>query len=113
MNYPGHNFNRIVDIEQILNGIVQITTLYDHGYDTNTKGIRMTNTNCTPSIDGYHLITITGTDTFTISFAQPLTSPGFFGMLLSDWNFYLYNVGAFGGFASTELNNTVYTIHNI
>ena len=114
MNFPSHGFNRIVEIEQLSTGIVQITTLFDHGYSSSSAtvpGIRLAETDCTPSIDGYYNIIVTGSDTFTIS--ATITGSGYNGILLANQVFYLYNTVAFGGFQTSQLNNTPFTIRTI
>lgn len=119
MYYPNHGFNRIVEIEQLAANTVKITTLFDHGFSApdNLK-TRIQNSNCIPSIDGYYTVTVIDSDSFTIKnpeYLSPLqiTTSGFKGILLSDHIFYLYNVTPFGGFSSTDLNSSPFTIRDI
>jgi hypothetical protein len=115
MNYPGHGFNRIVEIIETAANVISITTLFPHGFETGFS-IRLKNTNSVPNMDGYYRdIQVIDTDTFTVSNALNVLSPeilpltvsvvGYNGILLSDLKFYLYNVTPFGGFLADELNN--------
>lgn len=122
MNYPGHGFNKIVDIQQVASNVVSITTLFPHGLETGYS-IRIKNTNSAPAVDGYYRdIQVIDLDTFTISnplniftpLVLPLeiTSPGFKGILLADLKFRLYNVTKFGGFTEDDLNNKEFEIRD-
>jgi hypothetical protein len=125
MYYPNHGFNRIVDISQMGENTVSVTTLFDHGMSEILKNtqVRITGSNCVPSIDGYWVVTPTGEDSFTISNPEDqdeedplpllLQSPGHKGILTSDHNFFLYNVSEFGGFTAPDLNNTLFTVREI
>ena len=117
MYYPGHGFNRIVDIQQIGFNQVQVTTLFDHGYDSKSV-VRITGTNSIPSIDGYYKVVPIDSDSFSISstnLTSPLSiaTPGYKGILAYDHIFYLYNVTPFGGFTSTDLNNVPFQVRDI
>jgi hypothetical protein len=122
MNFPGHGFNKIVDIQQIASNVISITTLFPHGLETGYS-IRIKNTNSAPSVDGYYRdIQVIDLDTFTISnplnilspeiLPLTITSPGFRGSLLADLKFRLYNVTKFGGFTEDELNNKEFEIRD-
>lgn len=117
MYYPGHNFNRIVDIIQSSPNAVQITTLFDHGFDDKSY-VRITGSNSIPSIDGYYKVYPVDNDRFIIQSADltnplALTSGGFRGILSTDYTFYLYNVIPFGGFTQSDLNGTPMVVRNI
>lgn len=117
MYYPGHGFNRITDIQQIGPNLVQITTLFDHGFDEKST-VRLSKTNCSPNVDGFYKVTPIDSDSFAISSADPtnaltLIRPGFRGILTSDHVFYLYNVKPVGGFTASDLNNVPFTIREI
>lgn len=117
MYYPGHGFNRIVDIVQIGPNLVQITTLFDHGFDEKSV-VRITGSNSVPNVDGYYVVTPIDEDSFAISSVDAvnplsISTPGFRGILTSDHTFYLYNVQALGGFTSTDLNNVPFTVRDI
>lgn len=117
MYYPDHGFNRITDIQQIGFNQVQITTLFDHGYDEKSK-VRITGTNSVPNIDGYYSVIPIDDDSFAIK-SQDITAPlhvstpGFKGILSYDYIFYLYNVLPFGGFTTTDLNNVPFKVRDI
>jgi hypothetical protein len=96
---------------------VLITTLFDHGFDS-TSSVRITGTNSVPSIDGYYSVYPVDGDSFVISgadIARPLTitSPGYNGILSSDYTFYLYNVLPFGGFTASDLNGVPFQVRDI
>jgi len=123
MRYPGHGFNRIVDIEQVDVNLVSITTLYPHGLQTGGN-IRLNNTNSVPIIDGYYRdIVVTDLDTFTISnpvdvltpeiLPLTVTTSGFSGILASDYKFFLFNVLSFGGFTTDDLNSKQFQVRYI
>ena len=117
MYYPNHGFNRIVDIQQIGPNLVQITTLFDHGY-TERSSIRITNTNSVPNVDGYYKVTPIDLDSFAISSSDAInplniSRSGFKGILTSDHEFRLYNVTGFGGFTASDMNNVAFTIRDI
>ena len=113
MNFPSHGFNRITEINQAGTGYVQIITLFDHGLNSSSS-VLISGTNSVPSIDGaYCGITIPSSDSFIISTSTILTSPGYTGILSSDYDFYLYNVSEFGGFSTSDLNNKKFTVVDI
>lgn len=118
MYYPGHNFNRITNIEQTDVNTVRITTLFDHGFDS-LSTVRITGTNSVPSVDGYYSVipVLNETDIFEIQgpIATPLvlTQSGYRGILTTDHLFYLYRTTAFGGFTHDELNNKPFVVRDI
>jgi hypothetical protein len=117
MYWQNHGFNRIVDIEQIGPNLVQITTLFDHGFNSKSK-VLLTGTNSIPNVDGYYPVTPIDNDSFAIASSDPtnpldLRQGGHRGILSSDYIFYLYNVTAFGGFTAADLNGVPFTIRDI
>ena len=117
MYFPGHGFNRIVDIESVGTNLVQVTTLFDHGFEDGAH-VRVTNSNSIPSIDGYYPVQLLDSDSFMISApdgSDPLTitTTGHKGILVPDHEFRLYNVKPFGGFTSTDLNNNRFQVRHI
>lgn len=117
MYYPGHGFNRIVNIEQIGENKILITTLFDHGFDTKSH-VKISETNSQPSVDGYYRVTPVESDSFIISNPSGqvplmLSVAGHRGILASDYNFRLYNVRPFGGFTATDLNNTPLKVRDV
>ncbi|RKO94580.1 hypothetical protein BDK51DRAFT_38787 [Blyttiomyces helicus] len=119
MYYPGHGFNRSVDITQIGPNLVQITTLFPHGF-ISTSTVLLRQTNSVPNVDGfYNVILIPNSlDTFAIQssyLSNPLSivTPGFSGILTSDQIFYLTNVTSLGGFTTSDLNNVPFTVRDV
>jgi hypothetical protein len=114
MTWPGHGFNRVVDIEPLVTGGTAVTTLFDHGFDpATTTSVRLSGTNSVPSVDGFHRhMVISGSDTVTLPDVT-VTTPGFTGILTSDQNFHLYKVIPFGGFSSVDLNGVVFSMRKI
>jgi len=117
MYYPGHGFNRIVDIQQVGFNQVQVTTLFDHGFNEKSF-VRLANTNSVPNIDGYYKVIPIDNDSFAIK-STDVTKPlaiskaGYKGILAPDYVFYLYGVTPFGGFNATELNNVPFEVREI
>ena len=114
MRFPNHGFNRITEINQAGTNKVQIITLFDHGLTTGSS-VLVSGTNSVPSVDGaYYNITVPTSDSFIVeSAATTIVSPGYDGILSSDYDFYLYNVSEFGGFTSSDLNNKKFTVKEI
>lgn len=113
MNFPNHRFNKIVSIEQAGPGVVEVTTLLDHGFTTGDS-VRISESNAIPTIDSYYTnITVIGPDTFQVNFAAPITSAGFDGILTTDHTFYLYGVEDFGGFRVNELNHVPFRVREV
>ena len=117
MYFPGHGFNRITSIDQTGPNLVQITTLLDHNF-TDKSTVRLTGTDCIPSIDGFYKVQPLTSDTFAVSredLDNPLVieEPGHQGILTADQTFFLYNVTPLGGFTSAELNNVPFKVREI
>ena len=55
----------------------------------------------------------TVTTVTTTALLSGITLSGFKGVLSTDYNFYLYNVSAFGGFGAADLNNSKFSIREI
>lgn len=113
--FPNHGFNRIIDIQQVSSGVVELTTLFDHQYDLlENNMVCIHNSNSVPSVDGYYqIVAIPSPDTMHILFSNPIVQPGFKGILTSDHNIVLYNIPAFGGFREFDLNGQYFEIRDI
>jgi hypothetical protein len=120
LSFPNHGFNKITSIQnttgipngQTAGNLLIIQTQLPHNFTSNDL-IRITSTNTTPVIDGGYNITKISADTFTIPYSYPLISPGSYGIIGYNQNFYLYSSTDIGGIASTDINNKLFTIRDI
>ena len=120
LSFPNHGFNKITSIQnttgipagQTSGNLLIVQTQLPHNF-TNNELIRITSTNTTPVIDGGYNITTISSDTFTIPYSYPLISPGSYGIIGYDQNFYLYSSTDIGGITSTDINNKSFTIRDI
>ena len=114
INFPGHGFNSIVSIEPYGTGMIaKITTLLPHNFLVGLKVI-LNQTNSSPHVDGvYEIISITGTDSFTIQAEFPLIIPGYSGIIGNSSSFRLYNCLDVGSVPASSINDQLFTIHAI
>ncbi|KAJ3352331.1 hypothetical protein GGF32_003819 [Allomyces javanicus] len=112
VSFPNHGLNRIVDIQQVTPGTIEVTMLLPHKLAAGDT-VCVSQSNSTPSIDGKYTIQNVQDDTFQIRFDQTLTSSGFNGILCGDLNIVMYGVPAFGGFREADLNGVYLTVRDI
>lgn len=113
VSFPGHGFNKIVDIQNAIGGGVTIQTLLPHG-KSDGDTVRVSQTNCVPSIDGggYNVSNAT-LDTFTIDVPFPISSAGSSGIIGLHQDFYLYGVRTVGGLLPSVINGSSFTVRDI
>ena len=111
VEFPGHGFNSVISITNAGVGILSIQTFLDHSF-VSGELVRITQTNCIPSINDSYIITVTTPDTFTIT-SFNITTPGTFGVIGMNLEFKLYNLVGFGGFSEPTVKGVLFTIHEI
>jgi hypothetical protein len=111
LSFPNHGFNEIHNIYNGLLNIILIDTLLPHNF-INGQIVRITNTNCVPSIDGSYIITVVDSDTFSINLPH-ITTVGTYGIIGKSNDFSLYSVNSFSGISTSMLNNNKFSISEI
>lgn len=114
VSFPYHGFNFIVSVVSIIDtGFnVEIVTQLDHGLATGDT-VRISGTDCTPSIDSGYVIKVMSLDTFRIFVPGGISSPGMSGALGISNELYIYGAHEIGGMMPTDINGIKYTVHTV
>jgi len=120
VSFPGHNFNKIVSIQnttgtpsgQTYGNLLSLQTQLPHNF-TNNQLIRFSQTNSTPNLDNSYYVTVTSEDTFVIPYSYPIISPGTSGIIGFNHNFYLYDAITLGGISEININSKEFTVRDI
>lgn len=118
VRFPGHKFNEIINIESIDTNIVEIQMKFEHNLTIetgSTRKIRITGSNCVPSIDGSYEITesnIISDDVFTIPFVGAVIN-GDTGILGLSQDFTLYGCEEIDDIKREELNDVKFKVRHI
>jgi hypothetical protein len=113
VSFPGHGFNKIIDIQNAPTSGVVLQTFLPHNKAIGDT-IRVMETDCVPTIDGggYTIQDVTS-DTLTIDVPYSLSTPGTNGVLGLNQNFYLYGVRNVGGLSAQVINGTSFTVRDV
>jgi len=112
VSFPDHGFNKILSIQNTTGNLLLIQTQLSHNYSTGDM-VRITETNSTPVIDGGYNITVETSDTFTIQFSVPITSPGSSGITTFHQDFYIYGSKMVGGISPNDINSKPFKVRDI
>ena len=120
ISFPGHNFNKIVSIQnttgmpagQTIGNLLLVSTQLPHNFTDGTL-VRLSNTNTIPVIDNSYNITKVTETSFTIPFSFPISSPGTNGIFWFNQEFYLYGSENIGEINNRFINGTKNVVRDI
>lgn len=117
VTFPNHGFNYIFSISGNASSSdpVEVTTILPHGL-VDGQSILLSQTNCSPTLDSTtpYVVSVTDTDTFTVTPGFVVDSPGTFGLIGINTNeFTIYNATSVGGIDSTHINGKPHQVREI